>query len=526
MLAKTSGPPLSPLVQLTLALVLLTLGLIVAAHMLLGALPSHAETQQRERVRLAQALAVQVAELLRGGEREALQTTLSGVVRRLDGVASVGVRRAAEGESEGVPASARLPLLADSGGHAERWRHGAAADLFSVPLASAGRKWGTVEVAFAPDTRHLLRRWWDEPLVRLLGFISLAGAFSYGMYMRRALQHLDPASVIPDRVQHAFDAMAEGVAVLDARGRVLLTNRAFRALHPEAPALRTGTPLSSVPWLGAGLPDDPVTHPWHRAMATSTNTSGDALELGRDVGRVRHLVINCAPITDAGGAVRGCLATFDDLTELHHANAALQRAMAEATAAKEEVQRKNEEVQRKNEELLRLATRDPLTGCLNRRALFEALEPMFAAARREGRPLGCLVLDIDHFKKVNDTHGHGVGDRVIQEVAKKLLEAARSTDLVCRYGGEEFVVVLPGIPPAQMQAFAERVRSRIQADCGAGVREVPGLLVTASLGCNTMGQAAASVQDMIERADQALYAAKRGGRNRVALVTPAEAATA
>jgi diguanylate cyclase (GGDEF)-like protein len=509
----------SPLTQLTVALVGLTLSLILMAQMLLGAVPGQHEMQQRERARLAQALAVQIAELLRHDDRAAIEATLRGVASRVDGVASVGVRRVPEGSGADAGAHdvSRGVLVADSGGHAERWRAAAGragGDHLTVPLAAAGRKWGTVEFAFEPDTRGMLARWWDEPLVRLFGFIALAGALAYGLYMRRALQHLDPASVIPDRVQHAFDAMAEGVAVLDARGRVLLTNRAFRSLHPEGAEVRTGQPLSALPWLGAGLAEDAASHPWHRAMALRGNTSGDALEIGRDIERVRHLVVNCAPITDAGGAVRGCLATFDDLTELHHANAALQRAMAEAHAAKEEVQQKNAE-------LLRLATRDPLTGCLNRRALFEALAPMFAAAQRERRPLGCLVLDIDHFKKVNDSHGHGVGDRVIQEVAKKLLESARSTDLVCRYGGEEFVVIVPGLQPAEMLAFGERVRARIEAECGRGVREVPGMVVTASLGCDAAGETAASVQAMIERADQALYAAKQGGRNRVASVAGA-----
>jgi diguanylate cyclase (GGDEF)-like protein len=153
------------------------------------------------------------------------------------------------------------------------------------------------------------------------------------------------------------------------------------------------------------------------------------------------------------------------------------------------------------------------------RALFEALGPMFAEAARNGSPLGCLVLDIDHFKSVNDTHGHGIGDRVIQEVARRLHDSARTLDLVCRYGGEEFCVIVPGVQPAELAAIAERMRACIEADSGAGVREVGGLRVTVSIGCDSAGQLAPSVEAMIDRADQALYAAKRGGRNRVAVFT-------
>jgi diguanylate cyclase (GGDEF)-like protein len=490
----------SPLVQLTLALVTLTLTLVMMADLFLGAMPMHADVQIRERQRITQTVAVQVAELLRSDERSTIEATLRAVARRVEGVRSLAVRRS-DGE-----------LVVESGAHAEHWHPGPQPHQMSVALGAGGQRWGAVEVAFEPDARGLVARWAAEPSLRLLVFMALAGALAYGLYMRRALQHLDPASVIPERVQQAFDVMAEGVAVLDVKGRVLLVNRAFRRLHPDAEAVRTGQPLSALPWLGAGLPADPASHPWNRAMGTRRNTSGDALEVGRDVEQPRQLLVNCAPITEPGGAVRGCLATFDDVTELHQANAALQLAMAAATAAREQVQQKNAE-------LLRLATRDSLTGCLNRRALFEVLEPMFAQAARSGSPLGCLVLDIDHFKAVNDTHGHGIGDRVIQEVAKKLQDAARSVDLVCRYGGEEFCVVAPGMSSTQMQAFGERLRARIESACGPGVREVPGLRVTVSIGCDAAGQTAPNAQAMIERADQALYAAKRGGRNRVVLVT-------
>jgi diguanylate cyclase (GGDEF)-like protein len=127
------------------------------------------------------------------------------------------------------------------------------------------------------------------------------------------------------------------------------------------------------------------------------------------------------------------------------------------------------------------------------------------------------MLDIDHFKSVNDTHGHAIGDRVIKEVANVLLDTARNIDLVCRYGGEEFCVVVPGLEPAALRQLGERIRARIEAECGPAVREVPDMKVTTSVGFEPAGAALASVQAMIDHADQALYAAKRGGRNRVVL---------
>jgi diguanylate cyclase (GGDEF)-like protein len=192
--------------------------------------------------------------------------------------------------------------------------------------------------------------------------------------------------------------------------------------------------------------------------------------------------------------VRGCIVTFSDVSELHRANQALQR----------------------------LATRDPLTGCLNRRAFLEAFEALCAGARRERGALSCVMVDIDHFKAVNDEHGHTVGDRVIQQVAQCLLQHARESDLVCRYGGEEFCMALPGLTLAGAMALAERLRACIAAECGAAVREVAGLRVTASLGVQGFSTQCASPALMIDQADQALYRAKRGGRNRVHGASAAE----
>ena len=504
-----------PLAQLTLALVLLTGTLVLMADVLFNALPGRQGERHREHQRVAQMLSLHVASLMSADDGAALRQTLAGLTRQMPEVRSVGIRRA-----DGA-------LVAEVGSHHLQWRTpDGQADLahqFTQQLASGGRSWGQVEVAFVPDERGALMRWLDEPAVKLLGFVTLAGALSFGLYMRRALQHLDPASVIPDRVQRAFDVMNEGVVVLDSRGRVMLVNTAFKGLHPEADAVRAGQPLSGLPWLGAGLPADVAEHPWNQAIAgkgeNKGTINGATLEIGRDIQRPRQLLVNCAPITDPGGTVRGCLATFDDVSALHRANAALQQAMAETQAAREEVERKNTE-------LLRLATRDPLTGCLNRRALYEALAPMWEAAKREGTPLACLMLDIDHFKSINDRFGHGIGDRAIQEVARCVQDSVRTTDLVCRYGGEEFCVIVPGLHREGLLALAERIRSRIQADCGPGVREVHDLEITASVGCEPQGRLAETVQQMIDHADQALYSAKRGGRNRVRAFEAVAAAAA
>ena len=497
-----------PWLQMTLALVGLSGTLVLLADLFFGVMPDHENQTLRLRQQLAEGMAVQVAVLLQQDDAALLQRTLDALATQTPGLRTLAVRR-----SEGG-------LLAQAGPHTRLWRaegtRRTAPEQISVPLQSSTGPWGRVEMAFVPDERPLLLTVVQQPLMTTLFFISVAGTLVFGLYLRRVLQHLDPSSAIPERVQNAFDVMAEGVAVLDDRGRVLLVNKAFRKLHPLAAQVAAGTALSALPWLAESLGGDEREHPWARTVADGTAVSDLALVVAAGTASERWLTLNCTPISDAGGATRGCMATFDDVSELHRSNEALRSAM-------QALHQSNEEVQRQNTELERLATRDPLTGCLNRRALLAAFDNALAQARRSGQPVSCLMLDIDHFKLVNDRFGHGIGDRVIQEVAKRLQSCARPNDLVGRYGGEEFCVVMPGLAAAAAAAIAESVRACIERECAAAVHEVQGLHVTASLGVEVFGPAAATPALMMDRADQALYRAKRGGRNRVLVY--AEAAT-
>ena len=496
-----------PLLKMTFALVALCGALIMLADLLFGVVPDKAAQTRDLRRNVAEALAVQVATLLEADDRRSLQRTLDHVAARSESVLSFGIRRA-----DGV-------LVVQAGDHPSVWRGvetgPSRLDEVKVPLNAGGQRWGTFEIAFKPRSGHALVHWLTEPLVVVLLFLATFGTLVFGLYLRRALQHLDPASVIPERVQGAFDAMAEGIVVLDARGRMLLANQAFRKLHAQAETepLRLGHSLSRLSWLAAALPADLAAHPWNRAMAMRAANAGQTIELTDREALARRLVVNSAPITDSGGSIRGCLATFSDVSELHRTNEALVVALAELSATKDEVQAKNGELQR-------LATRDPLTGCLNRRSFNEALDTLFQLARSRAMSLGCVMLDIDHFKKVNDNFGHAVGDRVIQEVAKKLHESVRSVDLVGRYGGEEFCVVVPGLDLPKAMAFAERLRAKVEQECAAALRDVPGLQVRISLGVDVLTDEMATPAALIDRADQGLYRAKRSGRNQVCAFSP------
>jgi diguanylate cyclase (GGDEF)-like protein len=167
-----------------------------------------------------------------------------------------------------------------------------------------------------------------------------------------------------------------------------------------------------------------------------------------------------------------------------------------------------------NRRLMALATTDPLTRVLNRRALADRLAIEMDRARRYASELAVLLIDLDFFKRINDTGGHLAGDEVLRQLASLIQSAVRTVDIVARYGGEEFVVILPETSPAGAMAFADRLRMGIETQdfpVGEGV-----LRLTVSIGVSTFPAAnVASADDLFARADAAMYRAKQDGRNQV-----------
>ena len=170
--------------------------------------------------------------------------------------------------------------------------------------------------------------------------------------------------------------------------------------------------------------------------------------------------------------------------------------------------------------LCELSSRDPLTGVWNRLQFDVALTSEIDRVARAGEPALVLMIDIDHFKHINDTHGHGAGDLVLKEVAQALRECIRPMDTLARVGGEEFAMILPNCPPAFGQAVAERVRLKVQKRT---VEITPGEWIgaTVSIGGAFAPQWVRSSAPLwLERADQQLYLAKQAGRNRACIEKP------
>ena len=176
------------------------------------------------------------------------------------------------------------------------------------------------------------------------------------------------------------------------------------------------------------------------------------------------------------------------------------------------VEERTEALHEKTLQLERLAARDTLTGLYNRRHADEFLLREIARSRREGHPIGVALADIDHFKRINDDHSHGIGDRVLERVARIFTERVRGADLVARYGGEEFLFCFIGIDATDLVRRCEELRLALEREDWTTLS--PGLSVTMSIGvatCNGESQASA----LLDRADTCLYEAKRRGRNRV-----------
>jgi diguanylate cyclase (GGDEF)-like protein len=172
------------------------------------------------------------------------------------------------------------------------------------------------------------------------------------------------------------------------------------------------------------------------------------------------------------------------------------------------------QIDRSEQELERLATHDGLTGLFNRRSFNALLDDEVSRTQRYGLAVSLLMVDIDHFKRINDSYGHQVGDAVLQQMGGLLANSARGVDKVCRYGGEEIALILPQTGAEEAANIGERLRARIAEnafDLGQD-RPIP---VTVSIGVAACPANATDSPTLVRAADEALYEAKQGGRNRV-----------
>lgn len=175
----------------------------------------------------------------------------------------------------------------------------------------------------------------------------------------------------------------------------------------------------------------------------------------------------------------------------------------------------HQQLNRANEQLKKMATTDELTGLLNRREAMNRLHEQWSAYHRYQQGFSCIMLDIDHFKKFNDTHGHAAGDRILKEMAQLLQKNTRRTDVVCRIGGEEFLILCPNAEGDGAVVCAEHLRAAVEQHCFE--YEGTKMRVTISLGVAPAISAMADPEAVLKNADALMYASKQAGRNRVSV---------
>jgi diguanylate cyclase (GGDEF)-like protein/PAS domain S-box-containing protein len=260
-------------------------------------------------------------------------------------------------------------------------------------------------------------------------------------------------------------------------------------------------------WLGGVHPDDRAAVLAARRKASQARAR---LELEYRLrchnGLYRWMLATSVPRLARDGQFIGTLGTCVDITEHRQSRIELEQLLAASDEA-------HANLAEQTRRLHRLADTDPLTGLLNRRGFREQFEREWLRSLRHQRSLACVMLDVDFFKRVNDTHGHAAGDAALRWIAELLSRQCRPSDVICRYGGEEFCIMAPETTEQGAAHLAERIRfSLAETPIRAGGRA---LQITASFGVADCLGELNNVDELVERADQALRIAKQSGRNRV-----------
>jgi diguanylate cyclase (GGDEF)-like protein len=336
--------------------------------------------------------------------------------------------------------------------------------------------------------------------------------------LRRNLQHLTALHEVNTRIVSALDPEEVLASVLDSLNDLLNYQNAsiyLVDLDVDVPAEgpHTVTPSQgTLPRLRASRTlDEHGNVPEQGAVADEHSPLMEAIHDQQSVGRMSAAgLLQLAVPLVAGGRALGALEVTLD-APLGVDDVKILELLAAAAAVALQNAHLYQEIQR-------LATTDPLTGLSNYRHFHELMNLEVQRARRMRYPVGMLMMDLDHFKLVNDRHGHPAGDRALKQVAELLRTRLRRTDVVARIGGEEFAAILPGDGAVEVRIVAEKLRSAV-----AGLAPISGGMVaestqlTLSVGATSLQPDALDAQLLIACADRALYEAKRKGRNQVQL---------
>lgn len=448
------------------------------------------ERQEARRI-IAESLAVQLSTLVSVADDRAVSHAMMEFVKRNEDVLAASLTQAS---GQVLAQHGQLDRLSLSSNRST-------ASHMVVPIFDGESTWGSVRVAYRPIGLLM-----DDFVY--FSFL-VAGAFlAFSVFLKRALLQLDPSRAVPVRVNSAFNLFTEGVVILDSNLRIMLTNQAAARMVKTPSDAQIGKLINDWPWVR----EDGWQAPWETAFNTGMAVSEQSLYL-RNTDEERLIMVSCTLIGEEDPTRSGVMVTLNDMS-------AMQKKNRELSVINYQLKKSKESITQKNQELEALAWLDPLTGLLNRRKFLESFQGLLDDAVAHSRPLVCVMLDIDFFKAINDDYGHAAGDEVICAVAAQLKLASRDNDIVGRYGGEEFVVVMPDTPLSEGLEVAEQLRENILQLSDDITVPVP--RVAASLGvADLLVDPTLNTTDaLLDRADKALYGAKESGRNRVVAFDP------
>ncbi len=483
---------ISIVTRLSIILGVLLLTSLFLADML-GLIPDPAHEKIQSRVSTTEMIAMNFS--LAAGQKNTvlLRNSMQAICEQNDDILSIGARDKSK------------KLIFDSGNHETYWNdpkiRSTQGRNLNIPLYENDNLLCTIEVCFDDIASGFLSKILKSSKYELFVFIVLVSILLYILYLKKTLKHLDPSSVVPDRVKSILNTLSEGVIILDKKEEIVLTNESFAEIVSMPPSQLIGKKASTIAWKDPKTGKSPDKPPWKASVESDITRKSVPLKL-ETPDKEYLFIINTTPIHNNGKNIIGAMVTFDDVSSVEDKNTRLERAL-------EQLQVSRNKIKSQNEELRRLSMRDPLTNCYNRRAFFERFESEWSKARRHNLSLSCIMVDADHFKNVNDTYGHATGDEVLKGISGLLLGSTRKGDTVCRYGGEEFCVLLPHTDINSAWIVAEKYRKQIEAIRPAN------LSITTSLGISSIDLGAESPQEMLDQADKALYEAKNNGRNRV-----------
>jgi diguanylate cyclase (GGDEF)-like protein len=494
---------INPAVRISFGLVMFTLSVILIAD-LFGIVPKKELITLDARKKVCEVLAVQLSVAVSKSEFDIVKTSLELFVERNNDVLAASMSRT---DGTKIAKFGKFVNYVESDISTEEEQ--SKDNVVIVPVYTGAERWGSVNVEFSSVFSGGIFSALTDSILGILLFVAIGCFIGYMFILRKALKVLDPKAVVPDRVRKAFNTLSEGVLILDNKEQIIMANTAFAEKLNEDPNELLGCKASSYKWkhMSREMRDSNEKMPWVSAIKEGANKIGVSLNLSTPGSGVRALSTNCAPIHDDNGKTRGALVTFADITDVQETNVLLENAVTSLT--------KNEaEIKRKNVELEVLATIDSLTGCYNRRAFFDLFERSLEDANKNDKLLSCIMVDIDHFKLINDCYGHAIGDEAIRMITDVLNNHCDNEKaIIGRYGGEEFCLALPGSNAEDAVNIAEHLRQTIRT-VSKGFCE-NNVSITASFGvvCNT--EKAANCSQLIDLADKALYAAKESGRNKV-----------